>query len=298
MSKPNPTTITPAPPTPAAAPQLPATIPQQDCALTFGTRLGLEALQRAGRLFSQSPLVPDTYQGDKGLASCAIALDLANQIGANPLMVMQNLYIVHGRPGWSAKFKIATFNQCGRFSPIRYEFSGTEGQDDWGCRAWAIEKATGERLDGPKVTIKLSKDEGWFGKTGSKWKTMPDLMLRYRSAGELVDTVAPELSMGLPMADDLEDAAAEPLPAKATIIPTAAGAPEVKAELLPPAPAATPAPASSRLARLKPKEAPPAEEMPATPRVNPDDKIRREPEAPGALLQDPNETDLPWPAEE
>jgi hypothetical protein len=49
---------------------------------------------------------------------------------------------------------------------------------------------------------------------------------------------------------------------------------------------------------LKPKEAPPAEEMPATPRVNPDDKIRREPEAPGALLQDPNETDLPWPAEE
>jgi hypothetical protein len=260
MSDLNPTTMTPAAPAPASAqPLLPATISQPDCPLSFTTRQGLEGLQRVGKLFSASPLVPDTYQGDKGIASCAIAVDLANRLGANALMVMQNLYIVHGRPGWSAKFKIGTFNQCGRFSPIRYEFGGTEGQDDWSCRAWAIEKATGERVQGPKVTIAIAKAEGWYAKNGSKWKTMPELMLCYRSAGELVDTVAPELSMGLPMADDIEDSIGT-IPADATVIPTPAGAQVLQAEVMPPAAPTPPAAASGRLARLRqPKDVTPKE---------------------------------------
>ncbi len=173
--------------------------------LGFDTQQGFEAIQRAAKMFSASSLVPKEYQGPNGIASCAIALDLAARIGASPLMVMQNLYIVHGRPGWGGKFLISTFNQCGRFSPIRYEFSGKENADDWGCRAWAIEKATGEKLVGPLVTIKLAKAEGWFSKDGSKWKTMPEQMLRYRSAAWFVNTVAPEVSMGLPTDDEVQD---------------------------------------------------------------------------------------------
>ena len=294
MSEPN-GTITPTtpPPAPAAPPMLPATQPQPDCALTFGTRLGLEALQRAGRLFSTSALVPKEYQGDAGLASCAIALDLANRIGANPLMVMQNLYIVHGRPGWSSKFLIATFNQCGRFSPIRYEFSGTEGTEDWGCRAWTTEKATNEKLLGPKVTIKLANAEGWVNKPGSKWKTMPEQMLRYRSAAWFINTVAPELSMGLPTSDEVDDIIEGEI-----LDPNQAGAlPRTAQPTLPPAqPAATvPATASNRLARLKPKDVTPAAAEIAT-GVNPDDKLHQA-AATGTLLVDENEGDIPWPTE-
>lgn len=290
---PNPT------PTPAApaivAPMLPATQPSPDCALTFGTRLGLEALQRAGRLFSTSPLVPKEYQGDNGMSSCAIALDLANRIGANPLMVMQNLYIVHGRPGWSAKFKIATFNQCGKFTSIRYEFSGVEGNEDWGCRAWATEKSTGERLEGPKVTIKLANAEGWVNKPGSKWKTMPEQMLRYRSASWFVDTVAPELSMGLPMADEMEDIEGEviPQPIQAGVLPVAA----LPALVEQPTAAATPASASGRLARLKPKDVTPsAEQIPTG--VNPDDKVRNQPTSDQVGLAQDNGADELWPDEQ
>jgi hypothetical protein len=112
-------------------------------------------------------------------------------------MVMQNLYVVHGRPAWSAQFLIASFNQCGRFSAMRYEWSGKEGSDDYACRAYAIEKATGEKLYGPLISIKLARDEGWLGKQGSKWKTMPQLMLMYRAASWLVRTYAPEIAMGL-----------------------------------------------------------------------------------------------------
>jgi hypothetical protein len=130
---------------------------------------------------------------------------MAQRIGASPLMVMQNLYIVHGRPGWSAKFLIASFNQCGRFSALRFEWQDERGKDTWGCRAWATEKETGQRIQGPLITIGLAKAEKWYDKSGSKWQTIPELMLQYRAAAWLVNTHAPEISMGLNTADELGD---------------------------------------------------------------------------------------------
>lgn len=178
-------------------------IPAATTALGFGSSQGFEQLQRAARLLASSTLVPKEYQGN--LPNCVIALNMANRIGADPLLVMQNLYLVHGRPGWSATFLIATFNQCGRFSAMRFEFTGEQGKADWGCRAWATEKSTGERIEGSWITMAMAKAEGWVDKSGSKWKTMPQQMLQYRAASFLVRAFAPELSMGLQTADELQD---------------------------------------------------------------------------------------------
>lgn len=162
-----------------------------------------ELIQRVSKAFSSSDLVPDQYKGN--LANCMIAMDMAQRIGANPLMVMQNLYVVHGTPGWSSKFLIATINACGRYSSMRYEFKGECGADDYGCRAWVIEKATGERLDGIWVTWKMVKAEGWSGKKGSKWLTMPDQMFIYRASAFWQRAYAPELGMGLVTTEELGD---------------------------------------------------------------------------------------------
>lgn len=164
---------------------------------------GFELAQRAGKLLSASSLVPKEYQGN--LSNCVIALNMAERVGADPLMVMQNLVIVHGKPTWSSQFLIATVNTCGRFTALRYEFFGKPGTDEWGCRAWAIEKATGEKLVGTDVTIKIAKDEGWYGKNGSKWKTIPQQMLMYRAGSWWTRAYAPELSMGLHTADEMRD---------------------------------------------------------------------------------------------
>ena len=164
---------------------------------------GFELLQRVAKAFSTSSLVPQQYQGN--ISNCMIALNLASRLHADELMVMQNLYVVHGRPGWSAKFLIATFNHCGRFTAVKYEFFGEPNTDSWGCRASSIELSSGERIVGPDVTIKMAKDEGWYNKTGSKWKTIPQLMLMYRSAGWMINTAAPEISMGLPTQEELHD---------------------------------------------------------------------------------------------
>lgn len=161
-----------------------------------------EAAQRMIRPLSESDLVPATFQ--KRPANCLIALETAQRIGASPMMVMQNLYIVHGKPAWSSTFLIACINASRKFTPLRYRMTGEKGTDGYGCIAWAIDR-DGEKLESPEVTIGMAKAEGWYGKTGSKWKTMPELMLRYRAATFFARTYVPELTMGIQTQDEIID---------------------------------------------------------------------------------------------
>ena len=178
-------------------------IPAPNTTMGFSNASSFELMQRAAKLLASSTLVPKEYQGN--LPNCVIALNMAQRVGADPLQVMQNLYVVHGRPGWSSQFLIATFNQCGRFTAMKFEFFGEQGKDSWGCRAYSTEKETGERIVSSDITLKLAKDEGWYGKQGSKWKTMPQQMMMYRAAAFLVRVYAPELSMGLQTQEELRD---------------------------------------------------------------------------------------------
>jgi len=164
---------------------------------------GFELLQRVAKAFASSTLVPQHYQNN--VANCMIALNLARRLRADELMVMQNLYIVHGNPGWSSKFLIASVNTCGRFETLRYEWRGEPGTDDYGCRAWTIEKSTGEKLYGTWIDWKMVKAEGWNKKSGSKWLTMPDQMFIYRAAAFWQRAYAPEISMGLTSHEELID---------------------------------------------------------------------------------------------
>lgn len=171
----------------------------------FQSAEGFELLQRQAKMFTHSTLVPQQFQGEQNMGNAIIALEMATRMNASPLMVMQNLYIVYGNPGWSSKFLIATFNQCGRFEAIKYKPTGEKGTDSQGIIAYTREKGSDEIIAGPEVTIALSKQEGWYDKKGSKWKTMPDQMLRYRAAAWLIRTTAPEISMGLQTADEIID---------------------------------------------------------------------------------------------
>lgn len=171
----------------------------------FQSAEGFELLQRQAKMFTHSTLVPQQFQGEQNMGNAIIALEMATRMNASPLMVMQNLYIVYGNPGWSSKFLIATFNQCGRFEAIKYRPTGEKGTDSQGIIAYTREKGSDEIIAGPEVTIALSKQEGWYDKKGSKWKTMPDQMLRYRAAAWLIRTTAPEISMGLQTADEIID---------------------------------------------------------------------------------------------
>lgn len=162
---------------------------------------GFDHAQRVAKMLSASSLIPEQYRNN--IQNTMIALEMANRIGASPLMVMQNLYIVQGKPSWSSTFIIASLNACRRFSPIRFTMDG-EG-DQYGCTASAQDLATKEKLHGPKVTWEMVKAEGWLAKGGSKWKTMPELMFRYRAAAFFGRLYAPDILMGMQTQEEIID---------------------------------------------------------------------------------------------
>lgn len=185
----------------ALAPASPSNLTAFACESSF------EAAQRMARALCSSNLVPASYQGQANMGNCLIALELSQRIGASPLMVMQSMTPIHGKPSWSSQFIIAALNSCGRFSPIRFAVSG-EG-DERACFAWAVDKS-GERLEGPAVSIATAKKEGWFGKNGSKWQTMPELMLRYRAAAFFGRLYAPDILMGMQSVEEITDVGVRP----------------------------------------------------------------------------------------
>lgn len=219
--------------------------PNEDAPMSLLTGAGFKQIQRVANALASSTLVPAQYRAftevkeygrvtgyldnPAGLPNCVVALNMALRMNADPLMVMQNLYVIEGRPSWSSQFIIAQLNSCGRFSPLRFDISApgdaqeiTYKATEWinkqktdvqrnavirhqTCTAWVIEKETGERLNGPTVSIQMAIDEGWLTKNGSKWLTMPEIMLRYRAASLLGRIYAPELLMGLQSREEVED---------------------------------------------------------------------------------------------
>lgn len=172
-----------------------------DVTIGYDTAQGFELMQRVAKSLSESTIVPKNYQNNP--ADCMIALNMSQRMKADPLMVMQNLHIIHGRPSFSASFLIATMNASGRFSSLQYEFRGPKGKE--GCRAYATELETGNILYGSWISMDMAKAEGWYDKNGSKWKTMPQQMLMYRSATFFIRAYAPEIMMGMSTTDEVED---------------------------------------------------------------------------------------------
>ena len=165
----------------------------------FGDVASFETAARMAAALAMSTMVPQQYQGNR--PNCMIAIELASRIHASVFAVMQHLNIVKGKPSWSATFLIATVNQSGRFTPLRFTFLGEKGKPGWGCYAKATDKETGEELIGSTITLEMAKAENW----GPKWQTMPEQMLRYRAASFWTRVYAPEAGLGMQTAEELED---------------------------------------------------------------------------------------------
>lgn len=165
-----------------------------------------ELSQRKAQAFATSTIVPVQFQ--KNVGNCVIAMELAERLGASPLMVMQNLNIIHGMPSFSSKFIIACINASHRFFPLRYEWSGTKGQPSYGCRCFTYDihdTDHKEPLYGELITLEMAQLEGWS--INKKWTSMPTQMLMYRAAAFWQRIYCPELSMGLLSTDEAVDVA-------------------------------------------------------------------------------------------
>lgn len=149
---------------------------------------------------SRSTIIPKAFQGQA--ANCFVALDMANRMGASPMEIMQNIYVVHGTPGFSAKYAIAMANRSGVFKgPIHYEERGSGASLE--VEAYAIVRETGQRVSFT-ASMAMARAEKWD--TNPKYKgPLAATMLRYRSATLLIRTTCPEVLLGMQTADEVED---------------------------------------------------------------------------------------------
>jgi len=166
-------------------------------------KLDLGQLMEMSEMLSKSTIVPVTYQ--RRPENCFIALDLASRMGISPMVVMQNLYVVQGKPSWAGQAVSAMIRTSHKFENVQLVYVGKEGSDDWGAHVTAINAFNGAKIKGATVTIRTAKKEGWYQKNGSKWQTMPELMLAYRAFAWFGRVHAPEIMMGLHSIEEVED---------------------------------------------------------------------------------------------
>jgi hypothetical protein len=157
--------------------------------------------QRIAKALSASTMIPKEYQGN--IPNCLVALEMANRMNLSPAVVMQNLDIIHNRPSWKSTFIISSINTCGKFFGLRFAYSGEN--DNRSCYAYARSREDGEVISGPPISIATAKKQGWYGKNGSKWPDMPELMLSYRAATFFGRLYAPELLNGMPTVEETID---------------------------------------------------------------------------------------------
>lgn len=168
----------------------------------FGTSDNFIMAMQMAKALASSTIVPQTFQ--KNEANCLIAIEQAQRLRVSPMMVMQNLHVIQGRPSWSSKFLIAAINNSGKFD-MELQFEETQDKDGkpFSCTAWTTKN--GRKVNGMTVDMDMAKEEGWLSKNGSKWKTMPQLMLRYRAASFFSSLNCPELTMGLYTREEMQD---------------------------------------------------------------------------------------------
>ena len=160
-----------------------------------------EFAQRQAKSLCESDLVPKSYQGQKGLPNCLVAIEMSKRMKLSPLTVMQNLNVIHGTPTWSAQFITSQILGCGRFTNFDYLVKGEGDTLEVQCVATRIEDQ--KLVKGTTVSMRMARLEGWT--RNSKYTSMPELMLKNRAATFFGRQYIPDLLLGVQTSEEVVD---------------------------------------------------------------------------------------------
>lgn len=192
----------------------------QELATVAPASLGLPdiaALQKVAKVYAASSFLPSAWRKlpeSERLANLIIIINRAAALKCDPLLLLQNLNIIAGQMCWKSTFLLQLLMANG-WVGAKYEMTGDPTSPDFwehnfnGCTFSAINPATGEREMGTKITVAMIKGEGWLDREGSKWRTMPEQMLKYRAVAFFARSNAPAVMGGFMAQDEIEDMVAQ-----------------------------------------------------------------------------------------
>ncbi|MCG3698736.1 hypothetical protein L5F42_02660 [Aliarcobacter butzleri] len=159
-----------------------------------------ELEQRRATALSKSAFFPNALKND--VASAVIIYDLANRMNISVMEVAQSIFIIYNKPSFETKFLVARLNDSGK---IKGSLRTVISDDKKSAYCEATCSVTNEILKGMTYTLDIAKAEGLIDKQGSKWKTMPELMLRYRAQSNFINEFFPEIKFGCKTKEEIED---------------------------------------------------------------------------------------------
>lgn len=165
----------------------------------------LNAIWKNAQVLSKSQLLPDRFKGK--VEDVMLLMDLSARMNLSLFTLASQMYVVHGTPALTAQLAISLVNSSGRFTPLSYVFVGEPETREYGCYAIATRLVDNVVCKGTVITMGMVTDEGWI--RNSKWKTMTDQMLMYRSATFFARTFCPDVLMGMSLSDELIDVKGE-----------------------------------------------------------------------------------------
>lgn len=185
-------------------------------------------IQRRAAALMSADIIPKAYKGNIG--NCMIALDIAERLGVGEIEVMQNLDVIHNRPAWRARWLIGRINASGQLhGRLQYVFedlgdkdvpysityydqagnkqtkNGTQKIRDKSCYCVGM-TIEGQELEGPKITLEMAVQEGWYNKPGSKWLTIQQKMFMWRAGAWWADIHMPEAGLGFMTSEEASEA--------------------------------------------------------------------------------------------
>lgn len=231
----------------------------------FESAAALRHFTAAATVFAQSQLVPKHLQGK--VQDCLILMNMALRMQEDPLLVLQNCFVVSGTPGFKTQFLIARANASGQLkSKIRWTVEQLtpatltlEGFSMPNLRVTASAVDNFGELMESTVTSDMAIREKWT--SNPKYRSMPEHMLRWRAAAFLIRLYMPEVMMGMQTIEEIEDvAAANP---EAQVGPSQGFVRLSDLKRIE-------APAPVTITLVEPPEAPVATEAPAAPEATPE----------------------------
>jgi hypothetical protein len=190
--------------TTAASPPAPAAPKTPVHIGTKGLQLhDLDSLYRFANYVSKSGLAPKGMESPEAIF---VAVQMGMELGISPMMALQNIGVINGRPGVFGDLPLALVRNSGLLEEYREEEIGKPSDDTWGFKCTV--RRVGCTPKSETFTVADAKRAGLWGKAGP-WTQWPKRMLKFRARGFLLRDEFGDVLKGVKTVDELEEMSAE-----------------------------------------------------------------------------------------
>jgi hypothetical protein len=163
-----------------------------------------EKAAKMAAFLSKSTFIPRQFQNKP--SDCLIAMQMAASLRVTPFEVMKGIYVIDGKPAFTAQFALALVNRFGPFdAPIKCRTTGSGLEL---CVTAYAKFAGTEEEATATATMKGAHAAGWT--KNRNYEAIPEQMLFYKAALMLIRRYCPHILMGMLTEDEVKSTSVAP----------------------------------------------------------------------------------------